>query len=172
MQINWIVFLGCSFIPLIIGMVWYSKLLFANAWMQATGLTEESGNSMNMVKLFGLTILFGALASFFLLPLTIHQMGFYSVFGSPADQAAINDPNSALHLYYTDFMSKYGQNFRTFKHGAFHGTLAGIFIALPVTGIAALFEKKSFKYIAIHVGYWIVCLALMGGLICQFGLSY
>jgi hypothetical protein len=30
-----------------------------------------------------------------------------------------------------------------------------------------MFEKKSVKYVAINAGYWIVTLAIMGGIICQ-----
>ncbi|MFY9309226.1 MAG: DUF1761 domain-containing protein [Bacteroidia bacterium] len=67
-----------------------------------------------------------------------------------------------------DFLAKYGNNFRTFKHGVFHGVMAGFTIALPILGTNAMFERKGFKYIAINVGYWIVCLALMGGVICAF----
>ena len=58
--------------------------------------------------------------------------------------------------------------FRTFKHGALHGTMAGIFIALPILGTNALFERKGWKYILINTGYWTVTLAIMGGIICQF----
>lgn len=65
-------------------------------------------------------------------------------------------------------MDKYGNNFRTFKHGAFHGTIGGFFFATPVLCINALFERKSFIYIAINAGYWIITLALMGGVICAF----
>jgi lysylphosphatidylglycerol synthetase-like protein (DUF2156 family) len=59
-------------------------------------------------------------------------------------------------------------DFRTFKHGAFHGIIATIGLVLPIIGINALFERRGFKYIALHVGYWLVCLILMGGFICQF----
>ena len=65
-------------------------------------------------------------------------------------------------------MGVYGNDFRTFKHGALHGTLTGVGIALPVVAINAMFEKRGFKYIAIHAGYWILTLLLMGGIICQF----
>ena len=66
------------------------------------------------------------------------------------------------------FMTKYGTNFRTFKHGAFQGALIGLFFAMPIVGTGALFERKGFKYIAVHAGYWIITLCLMGGVICQF----
>ena len=38
---------------------------------------------------------------------------------------------------------------------------------MPILGIQAMFEKKSFKYVAINAGYWIVTLAIMGGIICE-----
>ena len=41
----------------------------------------------------------------------------------------MKDPNSEISLWLKNFMDQYGQNFRTFKHGAFHGTLSGIFYA-------------------------------------------
>jgi hypothetical protein len=41
----------------------------------------------------------------------------------------------------------------------------GFLIALPVLATNALFEQKSFKYVAINAGYWIVTLALMAGII-------
>ena len=76
------------------------------------------------------------------------------------------DPNSDTGKWLADTMGKYGQNFRSFKHGALHGTISGIFFALPLIAINALFERKSGRYIAIHAGYWIVTLALMGAVVC------
>lgn len=67
---------------------------------------------------------------------------------------------------YTAFMTEYGDAFRTFKHGALHGFITGVFIALPITAINALFEQKSWKYILINAGYWIVSLTNMGAIIC------
>ena len=42
----------------------------------------------------------------------------------------------------------------------------GLFLALPILGTNALFERKGFKYIAVNAGYWILTIALMGGLLC------
>lgn len=49
-----------------------------------------------------------------------------------------------------------------------HGTIVGIFFTLPILATNALFERKSWKYIWINAGYWIICTMLMGGFICQF----
>jgi hypothetical protein len=67
---------------------------------------------------------------------------------------------------YAAFMADYGTAYRTFKHGMLHGFITGLFLALPIVGINALFERKSWKYILINGGYFIVCLTIMGGIIC------
>ena len=69
--------------------------------------------------------------------------------------------------YFQDFLAQYGDRFRTFGHGALHGSMVGLLIVLPVMGTNALFEKKSIKYVMINAGYWTITLALMGGILCQ-----
>jgi hypothetical protein len=63
-------------------------------------------------------------------------------------------------------MSDYATAFRTFKHGALHGFIAGLLFILPVIGTNALYERRSFKYVLVTGGFWIVCLTVMGGIIC------
>jgi Protein of unknown function (DUF1761) len=167
MKINWLLVLATSLIPVLVGMLWYSKMLFNNAWMQAAGMSMDDNKKINMGKAIGLAILLGVFMSVCMVIWTIHQFSFFSVFGSMTDQAALKDPTSSLSMYTNDFLTKYGQNFRTFKHGALHGTIGGIFLGFPFIGMNAIWEGKSFKYVLIHVGYWIVTLALMGGIICQ-----
>jgi Protein of unknown function (DUF1761) len=165
MNINWLVVLSTGIIPLIIGGLWYSPMLFANAWMKAADMTEEKMKGANMALIFGLTLLFGIMISLVIMNLVIHQMHYYSILANNKDMA---DPNSAISQATKAFMDVNGSNFRTFKHGALHGTLAGLFLALPMTAIMSLFERKGRNYILIHSGYWILTFALMGGIICAF----
>ncbi len=153
-----------ALIPLVIGSIWYSPKGFGNLWMREAGMTEEKIKNSNMALIFGLTYLFGVFASFILGTLVVHQSHIYSIL---VDEPGFGDATSELGVYLADFMEKYGQNFRTFKHGAFHGTFAGLFMALPVLGVNALFERRSFKYIALHTGFWVVSFALMGGVLSQ-----
>ncbi len=154
-----------ALIPLIFGAVWYHPKVFGTAWAVSSGVTEAQMKSGNMLKVFGLTYVLSVMAALALSGMVIHQGHVYSVLlGEPG----LYEAGSELNGYVTDFMEKYGRNYRTFKHGAFHGMLAGIFFALPVLGINAMFDRKGFKYIAINTGYWIVVLALMGGVICAF----
>ena len=155
-----------AFIPLIIGMIWYNPKVFGNAWLTSIGKTREEMMGGNMALTFGLAFLCSFFIAFSLNFVVIHQFGFFSMLGNQGE--ALKDPNSPLHATVADLMNKYGYNFRTFKHGAFHGVLTGLFLLTPVIGVNAIFERRSFKYVAIHGGFWIVCAALMGAFICHF----
>ena len=160
MQLNfWLVFVA-GFIPLVTGFIWYNPKVFGNAWMKSAGMTEENMKGANMILIFGLCYLFGVMLSIALMPIVIHQMGLFS--------ALQGDETPGTAAYMKNFFDTYGSRFRTFKHGTLHGTIAGLFIALPVLGTCALFERKGFKYVAVHTGYWMLTMALMGGVLCAF----
>lgn len=165
MQVNFLVLLIAAVVPMIVGFIWYNPKTLGTAWMKAAEVSEDKMKGANMALIFGLSFVFAYLLAMAEQFMVIHQYHVYSIFqGDPT----MSDPNSATSMMINDFMAKYGNNFRTFKHGALHGTIAGLFVALPIIGTNALFERKSFKYIFINVGYWTITLALMGGVICAF----
>ena len=159
MEFNFLAVLAAAVSAMVVGFIWYSPKVFGTAWMQASGMTEEKIKGGNMAKIFGMAFVFALMLAFTMPSIVIHQMGAVSLIGGPlmVDSA---EPS------YEAFMADYGTAFRTFKHGVLHGVLAGIFIALPILGTNALFERKSAKYIFINSGYWIVTLGIMGGIIC------
>ncbi len=165
MHVNFIVLLVAAFVPLLIGFIWYNKNIFGTSWIKAAGIDEEKSKGANMILIFGLTYLFSFFSAFAIQFMVVHQYAVYSVL---ANEPGIKDSNSGIAIYLKDFMEKYGHNFRTFKHGVLHGTMGGLTLALPIIGINALFERRGFKYIAINVGYWVISMAIMGGIICQF----
>ena len=165
MVFNLLVLALAALVPMVIGFLWYGPKTFGNAWMKAAGVTEETMKGGNMVLIFGLSYLFSLMLASALVGMVIHQN---HVFSALLNEPGFDEKGSAIMTYLDEFMANYGNNFRTFKHGALHGTLTGLFVALPVIGINALFERKNGKYIAINVGFWVVCMALMGGIICQF----
>ncbi|QRM88689.1 DUF1761 family protein [Lacinutrix sp. WUR7] len=142
---------------LVIGAIWYNPKVFGNVWMRESGMTEEKMKGANMLKIFGLSLVFAAMLAGLLMNYTNHQWGAIGMIGGR--------PETALPSFEA-FMADYGNAFRTFKHGALHGTMFGILGALPIIGTIALFERKSAKYIFINAGYWIVTLGVMGALIC------
>ena len=164
MEMNFLFIAIAALVPLVMGFIWYGPL-FGNAWMKEMGFTKESLEGKNMTLTFILCIVFSLLLAFILQTLVIHQWGVYSsLMGEPgfAEGAA-----GEATTYFKDFMNTYGDRFRTFGHGALHGTILGIFVVLPILSIIAMFERKSVKYVAINVGYWTVTLAIMAGIICQ-----
>ncbi len=155
MPFNIFAVIAATFVTLVVGFIWYSPKVFGTIWMRETGMTEEKAKQSNMLKVFGLTIIYSFLLSFATSGLVIHQMGALGLFNGD-----FKDPT------YVELMKTHGDVFRTFKHGAFHGFFSGICIALPITAINALFEQKSWKYILINAGYWTVCLMIIGAIIC------
>ena len=142
---------------LVVGFIWYNPKVFGIAWMRASGMTEEKMKGGNMAKIFGLAFLFAILLAVQLMQMTNHQWGALGMVGGEPETAKAS---------FEAFMADYGNAFRTYKHGALHGMLAGIFVALPIIGTNALFERKNAKYIFINAGYWIVTLSVMGAILC------
>lgn len=166
MALNFFLVFLTALIPLLTGFIWYNPRTFGNVWMKAAGVTPEQGKKMNMAVVFGLTYFFGLMLSMMLFSIVIHQSHIYSTL---LNTEGFGQEGSAVMNYIEEFMGKYGDNYRTFKHGALHGTLAGIFLVTPVIATNALFEMKGFKYIAVNAGFWIVNLMIMGGIICAYG---
>ena len=162
MELNFYVFFIAAVIPLITGAIWYNPKVLGTAWMKASGVTEEQAQSGNMPVIFGLTYLLGLFVAFSLYSVVIHQGGLFSLM---VTEPGFQDAGSEVSKYFADFMERYGDKHRTFGHGAFHSFFTGLLLATPVIAIVAMFERRKFKYIAIHAGYWILTLTLMGGLI-------
>lgn len=157
MPFNFLAVIVASLVTLLVGFVWYNPKVFGTIWMQETGMTEEKAKQSNMLKVFGLTIFFSFMMAFIMPALTIHQMGALGMVGGDSTLAKPS---------YAAFLADYGDAFRTFKHGALHGFMSGLFLALPMVAINGLFERKSWKYILINAGYWIISMMIMGAIIC------
>lgn len=127
-QINYLAVLLAAFLGFVIGGLWYSPLLFGNAWMNASGVTEEQVNSGNKGKIFGLTAVFLLIMSYCL-----------AMF--------LATPEIGLSA------------------GAFYGFLTGFGWIFFGIGVVALFELRSWTYILINGGYWVVTMTLMGAVI-------
>ncbi len=156
MEMNFLAILVAAISALVVGFIWYNPKVFGTTWMKAADMTEEKIQGANMAKIFIMAFIFAVLLAMSIIPMVIHQMGAFS----------LTQGELGVQPSYEAFMADYANQFRTFKHGTFHGAIAGIFVALPILGTNALFERKSAKYILINSGYWIVTLAIMGGIIC------
>ena len=159
MEFNFLAVFVAAFSSLLVGFIWYNPKVFGTVWMREAGFTREQSEKGNMFKIFGLTFVYSLMIAFMMPALVIHQMGALSLIGGPTFIGTAKPS-------YLAFMADYGDAFRTFKHGALHGFMSGVFLALPIISINGLFEQKSWKYMAIQAGYWIVILTIMGSIIC------
>jgi hypothetical protein len=155
------VILGSALIPTIIGFLWYNPKVFGNTWMQAAEMTEDKMKGGNMAVIFGVSIFLSILLAVQVFVLVVHQAPIESLFA--------HQTSDADQQFLRTFLETYGHLHLSFGHGVLHGLIAGFFFVVPVIVTNALFERKSFKYIAVNSGYWIVTVALMGGVICQWG---
>jgi len=158
MNVNFLALLLAALSALVVGFIWYNPKVFGNIWMKEIGMKEEDMKGGNMFKMLASTFIYAFLVSFVLQMVVIHQFGALGMVGG--------DPAKALPSY-NAFMADYGNAFRTFKHGALHGFMTGLFMIFPVIGTSALYERRSFKYVMITAGFWIVCFMIMGGIICM-----
>ncbi len=166
LQPNLLVSALAALFPLALGFVWYNPKVFGNAWMAGAGLTQETAQKdFNMPLVFGLNFVFSFFIAFSLNFMTVHQYGLQSLI-MPEHGKEVAEGAAALGA---QVMEAYKGSYRSFGHGALHGSIVGIFFVLPLLAGGALFERRSWKYILINGGYWIIALAVMGGIVCKFG---
>ena len=72
-----------------------------------------------------------------------------------------------IAFFMLNFCNGAGQEgeFDTFKHGAAHGGIISVFFVIPLFISNGLFEQKSWTNMLINGFYWLITLALMGGIL-------
>lgn len=163
---NLLIVVLAALIPMVVGFLYYNPKLLGTAWMKESGMTEEKMQGGNMVKMLLISFICAFFFSAFLFSFVVHQSDVYSLYAS---EPGFGTEGSAVMNRLDTLMLEFGDRFRTFGHGSFHGVLIALLFVTPILGTIAVFERKSFKYVAINGGYWIVTLALMGGVLCQWG---
>lgn len=163
---NFVAIIVAALIPMIIGFIWYHPKVFGNTWMQVAGMTEEKVKTGNMPLIFGLSFLLSLMLAVAINTLAYHDSFINGALYYVTDGTMKPDPASEAGRWLEYYNTNLAASNHTFKHGAFHGFfIAGLLLALPIMATNALFERKSFKYVAVNVGYWLLTLMLMGGLL-------
>jgi hypothetical protein len=62
-EVNVWAVLAAGVASMVLGGLWYSPALFGNAWMRATGMTEERARSASMTKVMGTAFLLALIGS-------------------------------------------------------------------------------------------------------------
>ena len=151
-----------ALIPLFVGFIYYHPKTFANAWMKSAGLTEENLKVGNMALIFGLAYFFSLVLSFMLPSIIIHQSHIASLYFPESA-----DKTGPEFLEMQGLMEKFATKYRTYSHGMVHAGVFSILMLGPILAINALFERRGWKYVLIHLGYWFITFVIMGAILCS-----
>ncbi|GAB4494684.1 MAG: hypothetical protein OHK0019_21730 [Saprospiraceae bacterium] len=163
---NFLPIVVAALVPTVLGFIWYHPKVFGTLWMRVSGVTEEQTKTGNMPLLFGLALFFSLMLASVMNGLAVHDNFVSGALYYVTDGTMKPDPASEAGKWLEYYNTNLAASNHTFKHGAFHGFfLAGLFLALPIMATNALFERKSWKYVAVNASYWMVCLAIMGGIL-------
>lgn len=134
-----------ALVPMIIGAIFYGPL-FGKQWMSSLGYTEE--NMPEPIKM-PIAYIVSLLLSF-VLAYALKMIIEFSHKGLNAtgELAFMADHN--------------------FGHGALHGVFFGMMLIMPVLISNLLFQRNSASNILLNMVYWLIALALMGGIVDAF----
>jgi len=140
-EINILPIIVAALVPNIIGAIYYGPL-FGKSWLSSLGMTTEDMKGRNEALIYGSALGLSLIISFFIN--WVLQMGHKNV-------------SEAGELIFASY--------NTFPHGALHGMMLCMAFVMPVIVCLGLFQKSSAKNVLLNVGFWLVCYALMGGIL-------
>jgi hypothetical protein len=162
---NFIAIFVAALVPMILGFIYYHPKVLGGVWMAETGLTEEKMKGGNMALVFSVSFVLSLMLSISVMTNVVHQLGVDgALYYAQKDPARMAKAEEVKAMFVGT--GEYANDGRSIKHGAIHGIIVALFFMLPILGTNALFERKSFKYILVNAGYWTICLAIMGAIIC------
>ncbi len=135
--INWLAVLVAGISAFVLGGVWYSPMLFGNAWMKENRFSVDDVRKGNKAKIFGWAFV-----------LSLIMAANLGMFLADAPASCTGECAQKTDLAW----------------GATAGFLAGIWVFCGLA-IVALFEQRSTRYIFINGGYLLLALTLMGAII-------
>jgi hypothetical protein len=155
-----------ALVPMVVGFIWYHPKVLGTIWMRESGMTEEKAKQGSMAVKVGLSLLFSIMIAFVLNSIVVHDSFIDGATYYKTDKTMKPEAGTELAQWVDYYKTNLAADNHTFTHGSFHAFfLIGVFIILPVFATNAIFETKSWKYVLVNAVYWMLCFALMGGII-------
>lgn len=145
----------------ILHFVWY-RIAFATA-VTASNPAYAKPSAGKTVLQYLVIFLLSFLVAVNLNFLVVHQSHLASIV---QNDPGLKDPNSEVSQWLKMSQEKYGNNFRTFKHGTLHGLITAVTFLSGILVLTGIAEGNKVKLRLIHWGFWILSATLMGGIIC------
>jgi hypothetical protein len=143
-HINFMALICAALIPMIMGFIYYQPAVMGNAWMKANGFSKEGMGSGPKPVMYVLALIMSFMLAFF--------MWGWVTGGGGVDTFQVTDPVD-------------GHSYVTFQHGVFHGVAFSIMVLLPVFVTMKIFEKRSWAWAFVNLGYWSITVILMNGIL-------
>lgn len=141
--INWLAIIVAGLIPSAMGYLWY-EVLMKKQWLQSTGKSEEWFTEQgNMPMIMGTSLVLSIFLAF------VIKVFIFTTHGDHLVPCA--DLIDGSH--------------NTFGHGMLHGAMYSAMWLIPFFVINGMFERKGPKNYWIHIAYWIISCAIMGGIL-------
>lgn len=159
------VLLLAALIPLATGFAWLHPRLFGGErWCRLNGMASRQLTQGIKPLHWLLMLLFGFFLALGVYAFCVHQSAVFSIVS--ADMTALQTGTARA------FLDEYGDRHLSFGHGWMHAAFGlPLAFALPVLGLIALLDRKPTKILLVYLGYWMLTLGLMGGVIGQWGWS-
>lgn len=141
LNMNYLAIIAAGLMPAILGAIYFGPL-FGKMWRESLSKSKEELMPSNPALAYGGSII---LAMFLSMSLNF------------VIQLVHKDVNEAGELFVNSHF--------TFGHGALHGALIGLTIIMPIVVSLGIFHKLNWKTNLINSIFWILCLALMGGIL-------
>lgn len=160
---NYIVVIVTTILPILLAKIWFSESTRSLFKLAPSNPKNDSPNKS--ILFYPITILLSLFFSISMHFQVIHQFHFKSLF---LDEVGFNESQGSAFKAFEYIMNSYGDKFRTYDHGIFHGLLNAIFIVLPILFLFKIefnFTKKALLY------YWLyfaLTMMITGSIICHF----
>ena len=126
-----------ALVPMIMGFIYYHPKVMGSAWMKANGFTADNVTPPKPI--------------WYLVALLLSFMLSFRLCIDVTAQGQDVAPD--------------GHSYITFQHGIAHGIINTIFILLPVLGTLKIFERRSWSWLFVNLGYWGITLMIMQGIL-------
>lgn len=138
-EVNYLAVLVAGIASMVVGFIWYSPVLFGNAWTKASGRTAESmkEEKNKLGKIYTISFILSLITAYVL----THVMAF------------------SVNYYHYSLLST----------GVTSAIWMWLGFVMPVQATDVLFGGKNFTLFAINTGYQLASLLAMGVTIALFG---
>ncbi len=143
MDFNWIAIIVAGLVPTFMGYLWYGPIL-GKQWMDSTGHDADWYESKG-----GMPMIIGTSIVLSIFLAAVIKMFIVTTHGD--------------HLETCIDLIEGSHN--TFGHGLLHGAMYSAMWIIPLFVTNGMFERRGPKNYWIHIVYWIISCAIMGGIV-------